>query len=209
MARTRTLEQDKIVQEALTLIEEQGLEALTMRALGRRLSVEGMTLYTYFPNKAALLDAVANEVVSALDVTWDRSLPWQERVRRGVSAFAALQAEHPRAFPLVYRRTHPSENVTRLTEELFDALRTAGFQPREAALAYQSAVTLIDAALLNRSSWTDDDLRASWKRVGRTVDPKRYPRVKEMAPRAATLTWQEILDSGVDLLLRGLEQRLR
>lgn len=45
---------------ALELVDEQGLEGLTMRALGRRLDVEAMALYHYFPNKSALLEAVAS-----------------------------------------------------------------------------------------------------------------------------------------------------
>jgi hypothetical protein len=92
---------------------------------------------------------------------------------------------------------------------LLDALRTAGFDEHGAALAYQTFVTLVDAALLGRSAWTDEDLQTGWSQVAASADPEAYPRVAEAAPRAATLRWQEILDSGVDLLLDGLERRLR
>jgi AcrR family transcriptional regulator len=56
---------ERIVEAALQLIDDEGLEALTMRALGQRLGVEAMALYYYFPNKAALLEAVA---AAGLDV---------------------------------------------------------------------------------------------------------------------------------------------
>ena len=65
-----------------------------------------------------------------------------------------------------------------------------------------------DAALLGRSSWTDDDLQTAWRRHAETLDQAAFPRFREVAPHAAELTWEEILDSGLDLLLRGLEQRL-
>jgi AcrR family transcriptional regulator len=207
MARTRQTSRAAIVDEALALIEEEGLDALTMRALGRRLGVEGMALYTYVRSKSELLDAAAERILEALELDFDAALPWQERIRRGTFAWAGLQARHPQGFPLVYRRVR-TDAVARLTEELLDALRTAGFDKRGAALAYESLIILIDAALLGRSSWTDDDLQAAWEYSGRMRDAHGFPRLVEMAPHGATLTWEEILSSGLDLLLRGLEQRL-
>lgn len=53
------LSRERIITAALELIEEEGLEGLSMRHLGRRLGVEAMALYHYFPNKAALLEAMA------------------------------------------------------------------------------------------------------------------------------------------------------
>jgi AcrR family transcriptional regulator len=208
MARPRTLSREKIADAALELIEQDGIESLSMRRLGRKLGVEGMALYTYFRNKSELLDAAAERVLEGLDREFDRTAPWQERIRRGALAWARLQERHPRAFPLVYRGGLRTEAVRLLTEELLDALRTAGFDERGAALAYQSLIVLVDAALLGRSSWTDEDLHAGWSRAAALAEPDAYPRFGEIAPHAATLTWQEILDSGLDLLLHGLERRL-
>lgn len=208
MGRKRAVSEDQIVQAALEAIEAQGIDALTMRGLGRRLGVEGMALYTYFPSKDALLDAVAEHILVALDADFDRGLPWQERIRNGAFAWAGLQERHPRGFPLVYRSGLRTDAVRLLTEELLDALRTAGFDEREAARAYLSVIVLVDAALLGRSGWTDDDLHEAWSHGAAIADRERFPRFSEVAPHAATLTWDEILESGLDLLLRGLEQRL-
>ncbi len=52
------LSRDRIVAAALELADEHGLEGLTMRALGRKLGVEAMALYHYFPSKAALIEAI-------------------------------------------------------------------------------------------------------------------------------------------------------
>ncbi len=204
----RNLTRERVVDAALELIDEEGVEALSMRKLGRRLGVEGMALYTHVRGKPDLLDAVGTRVAAGLHTDFDRSLPWRERVRRSVVAFANLQASHPRAFPLVYRPGLQTDAVSLLTEELLDALRSAGFDPPGAALAYETIVVFVDGALLGRGAWTDEDLRSGWQPGAGRVDRRRFPRFAETAPHAAELTWNEILDSGLTLLLDGLEARL-
>ena len=203
--RKRNLSRKRVVDAALELIDREGIDALSMRRLGRELGVEGMALYTHVRHKSDLLDAVAERVLEELDTDFDRTAPWRDRVRRGTVAWAELQARHPRSFPLVYRPEHASHAVTQLTEELMDALRTGGFDERGAALAYQTIVVLVDGALLGRGPTTDNDLQNAWRRAAQAVDEQRYPRFAEVAPQAATLTWREIIESGVDLLLSGLE----
>jgi AcrR family transcriptional regulator len=208
MPKTRSLDRDRIADAALELVEQHGLEALTMRRLGGRLGVEGMALYTYVQSKDELLDAVAERVLEGLAREFDRSTSWQERIRRGTLAWAELQERFPRAFPLVFRGSLRTDAVRLLTEELLDALRSAGLDPQATALAYQTVITLVDAALLGRSSWTDEQLEAAWLAGAAVVDVERFPRFGEVAPFAARLTWRQILDSGLDLLLTGLERRL-
>lgn len=64
MALTRT----QIVDEALHLSDEKGLDGLSLRTLASRLDVQAPTLYWHVPNKAALLDAVSDAIMGeALD----------------------------------------------------------------------------------------------------------------------------------------------
>ncbi|MHB8470723.1 MAG: TetR family transcriptional regulator, partial [Gaiellaceae bacterium] len=86
MSRSRTLSRRRVVEAALALVDAEGTAALSMRRLGRELGVEGMALYTHVRDKADLLDAVAELVLAELDVEFDRSAPWQERIRGGALA---------------------------------------------------------------------------------------------------------------------------
>src|SRR5947207_14126671 len=52
------LSRERICREALALVDDEGLEALSMRRLGARLGVEAMSLYRHVRNKADLLDAL-------------------------------------------------------------------------------------------------------------------------------------------------------
>jgi AcrR family transcriptional regulator len=58
----------RIVEAALRLVDEDGLEALTMRRLGTELGFEAMPLYRHFPNKAALLDYLIEAVWAEMEL---------------------------------------------------------------------------------------------------------------------------------------------
>lgn len=60
--RARTLTRERIFAAALALVDEEGLPALSLRALGKRLGVSQTAFYRYVPDKAALLEGVSEEV---------------------------------------------------------------------------------------------------------------------------------------------------
>lgn len=203
--RPPRLDRERVVDKALELVDAEGVDALSMRRLGRELGVEGPALYTYVKDKDELLDAIGDRVLDVLDLDLPGRGTWQERVRASVAGWAAMQERHPGAFPLVYRG--PKEKVSRTTEELLDALRSAGFDEAGAALAYQTVISFLDGALLE---WPRETYAPGkgWERISRTVDRGTYPRMAEIAPYAAKLGWDEVFWTGVELLLGGLGSRL-
>ena len=60
--RQRTLSRDIILSGALDLVDEEGLSALSLRSLGKRLGVSQAAFYRHFPDKAALLEGIAEQV---------------------------------------------------------------------------------------------------------------------------------------------------
>lgn len=58
-----TLDRRRIVAEAVTLLDADGLDGVTLRKLAQRLGVRAPTLYWHIPNKAALVTAIAEEIL--------------------------------------------------------------------------------------------------------------------------------------------------
>jgi TetR/AcrR family tetracycline transcriptional repressor len=72
-----SLDRNRIVDEAVALLDAEGLEGVTLRKLAARLGVQAPTLYWHLPNKAALVTAIAEAIVPELTPpTTDQS--WQE-----------------------------------------------------------------------------------------------------------------------------------
>jgi AcrR family transcriptional regulator len=58
----RALSRELLLRTALSIVDEEGLESLTLRALGRRLGVSQTAVYRHIPDKAALLDGIAEQI---------------------------------------------------------------------------------------------------------------------------------------------------
>src|SRR5262249_46360953 len=97
--RARRLDTERIVTEALELVNKQGVDALTMRSLAARLGAKPMALYRYFPSKDQLLDAMHGCILGKVSLP-RRHARWDEELRRLVRAYRRALKAYPRALPL-------------------------------------------------------------------------------------------------------------
>ena len=137
MAITREpLTRLRIVELALDIIDMEGLGALNMRRLATAAGVRPMSLYHHFPNKEAILAAVAESIAAA--VLGDRRAagPWRERTRLLFAGLYELVQAHPRALPLITTGVLRTPSGRRWMEELMGVLLEAGFTPDAAARVY-------------------------------------------------------------------------
>ncbi|WP_424210921.1 TetR/AcrR family transcriptional regulator [Streptomyces sp. BI20] len=87
---------DEVLDAALALADTDGIDALTMRALAGRLGVTPMTLYTYVPGKADLVDLLLDRTLRTADRTpQDPDTPWRARVTAVAEERRALLRAHP------------------------------------------------------------------------------------------------------------------
>jgi AcrR family transcriptional regulator len=82
--RRTPLDREQVAAAALGLLNEVGLEGLTLSAIGRELGVKAPALYWHFKDKRALLDEMATEMYRRMvaEVELDPSDTWRERLRR-------------------------------------------------------------------------------------------------------------------------------
>jgi AcrR family transcriptional regulator len=186
-----------VVERALKLADAEGVESLTMRRLGRELGVEAMALYTHVSSKDDLLAALGSRILQELEVEPREHADWRRRIETVCRAWATLRVRHPSSFAFIYRA---NMDVLPVTEELMDALITAGFADADAWLAYQTLVFFLDSPLLN---WPK---AASPGEVWRFDSPGEH--LRELAPFAQRFSWDDVWENGLELFLDGLEARL-
>ncbi|MDP8907673.1 MAG: TetR/AcrR family transcriptional regulator C-terminal domain-containing protein [Chloroflexota bacterium] len=199
----------RVVEAALRLVDRDGLEQLSMRKLGRELGVEAMALYHYFPSKEALLDALVERVVAEMepppgDGTWD------ERLRATLRSYRRLSHAHPNVFPLLGRRSVRGAEGLQPVEWALDLLRGAGLDPRETLAAFRTLSSYAFGYALSEAwGFALEPTADGPSRFDiRTVDPARFPRMREVAPHLVACDHDAEFERGLDLIISGLRAQL-
>ncbi|MFO7565872.1 MAG: TetR/AcrR family transcriptional regulator C-terminal domain-containing protein [Enhygromyxa sp.] len=135
------LSRASIVEAAIALIDAKGIDALSMRALGRACGVEAMSLYRYVANKDELLDAVQEGIVAQMKLP-KRRRSWVEQVEAAARELRRVLAEHPNAIPLFVRPAATAGALEAL-EEVWRVLSEAGFDDDDALRAVQSILAFV------------------------------------------------------------------
>lgn len=105
----RGLTRGAILEETLAIVDADGLDALSLRTLGKRLGVSQTAIYRHVPDKAALLDGLAEiiwtEVLAAFDAAPVAPADWRAAARSYAWTLLATLRAHPNAVVLML--THP------------------------------------------------------------------------------------------------------
>lgn len=135
------LTRDRVLVAALRLIDERGLDELTMRALGAELGVEAMSIYKHVPSKGAVLDGVVELLLAELETGRPSSTEWRAHLADLARRFRAVSLAHPSAFPLLRRRSLSAYEVGRgMTEGALETMIAGGFTRDEAIAALRTVV---------------------------------------------------------------------
>ncbi|MER5862028.1 TetR/AcrR family transcriptional regulator [Kitasatospora sp. NPDC002040] len=176
---------DAVVQAALELADADGLDAVSMRRIAQQLGVTPMTLYTYVPGKAELLDLMLDTLFLRMPRPVDPAAPWRERVTAVAESNRVLQLAHPwvAALPATRPPLGPGL-IAKYDHELgaFDGLGLTDLDI-DAALTHLLAFvrstgrTALEARAAERDSAMSDD---DWWEVNgpllaRVFDPERHP----------------------------------
>jgi AcrR family transcriptional regulator len=129
------LTRERVLDAALKLADQSGLEGLSMRKLGQALGVEAMALYYHFANKERVLDGIVDLVYTEIDVP-KAGAAWKTAMRqRAISVRDAL-LRHRWAIGLMESRTNPGPANLRHHDAVIGCLRAAGFDMAATATAY-------------------------------------------------------------------------
>jgi AcrR family transcriptional regulator len=114
-----------VLEAAIRLADEAGIESLSMRKLGQELGVEAMSLYNHVQNKDEVLDGIVEAVVREVELPSDEK-DWKAALRRhAISSHDALM-RHSWAAGLWWRRAEGRDRM-RGAEFMLSTLREAGF----------------------------------------------------------------------------------
>ena len=133
----RALTEDEILDAALSLLDDGGSTAATLRGIAAKVGVAPNAVYTYFPDKAAVLKALVERLLGEVDhdVFADRTQPWRHRVEALALELRQRLSAHPGVVPLMIGGPMDGPHALALNERLLDLLADAGLSSVDAARA--------------------------------------------------------------------------
>ena len=161
----RRLNAETVVDAAVRMADEGGLEALSLRRLASALGVTPMAIYRHVRDKDHLLDLMADRLLQQMELTPADTEPWAQALRRvGHSLLAVIEA-HPAA-PFLLARPFSSPSADRVAGAMLAVLDRAGFDRDEVVGLLQVLTGMILGPAIHRATY-----RAAW----RSHPPDGYP----------------------------------
>jgi len=207
------LDRDRILEAAVVIADESGLESLTMRKLAESLGVEAMSLYYHVSNKEDILDGMTDLVVSKIELP-PRDNDWKAAMRlRAISAHDVF-GRHPWAIALMDSRTNPGPAALRYFDAVIGCLREAGFPIAMVAHAFAAIDAYIYGFSMQEMSLpfeNEHDVTEIAEDLLEQFPTDDYPNLAAMIVDHALQPGYNFADEfafGLDLILDGFENLL-
>lgn len=202
-----SLTRDRIVEAALSIARDEGLEALSIRKLAEQVGVSRMALYRHIPDKEALLDLVADAIADRdLAIPDVDSGSWDERLRVLAAGMRSQLLAYKGLTDLIVTRGNRGPSVLKLTEAVLSILDDAGFDAHWAARYYQAVIDVlvgrVHAEL--QSTLTSPDRAERMIAAVESQPVGTWPLIGEVGSHLQTVTEDEIYATEVELLIDGL-----
>lgn len=205
----RSLNWQLVLDSAIRIADEAGIENLSMRGLASELGVKPAALYNYVSSKEALLDGMIATVIKELESSTSPGDAWDDKIRERLSNFRAVAHRHPNLYGLFAQRftTHIPQ-VLLLVEDVLEALKEGGFEVPIALHGYRTLMNYTIGyamAEIRGFSLEEDPTELPPPFRSRRPLPADFPRVIELAPYLKNVDHDEEFMFGIDCILAGLK----
>jgi AcrR family transcriptional regulator len=209
-APRNTLNPDRILDAAIALLDRDGAEAFTMRALAEQLGVGTMAVYSHFRGKDEISDAVAERLLDTIELPRAETGDPCRELREVCLGVYRLFTEHPSALQLLTSRPLRGDDAIAVIDRMLALLCRAGLSRDDAARGHVVLMQyIVGSALWNTRrdrALCEEGVRERVRTKLAALPADRYPSLVSLAPEligaqndgGAQYEW------GLDRVLRGL-----
>lgn len=201
------LSRASVLSAARRIADDDGVDRLTMRRLAGELGVMPNAVYTYFPDKEALLDALIDDLLAGIDPGDPAKGDWRDGLARVMDASRRLLLAHPLLVPVFLARPGLGPNAARLGEVTFELLRRGGLEGERAVeafrvlLVYSLGFAAFQAPRLGTDSAArTEEVEATFGRLPEDA----FPEMRRVARPLASPTTDRHFLTGLRWLLEGI-----
>jgi len=206
------LSEGVILDTAMRILREEGLDAVTMRRLASELDTGPASLYVYIRNRDDLLNAMFDRVGGMVELEEPDPERWRDQLHRLVDSLLAALAQHRGIAQVAVANVPTGENALRVADTLMGVLLAGGVTPRDAAWACDILPLFVTAAAMETDTYQErgdapDHIVDHLQGVFSTLSPDRYPNLALHAQELVSGDGEERFHFGIDTFLDGLVAR--
>jgi AcrR family transcriptional regulator len=200
------LSREAIVTAALAVLDEVGLEGLSMRRVAEAMGAGAASLYWHVADKEQLIHLILDRAMGEIDLPEPEPERWEDQLREFAHAGRAMFARHRDLALASLGRVPMGPNLVRLTEWLLGVLHGAGVPSRPAAW-FGDVFALVGAAQAVEDHLAATGDTAEFTAMGEylaALSPEQFPNITKASPELITGSADDRFEFTLGLLLRGL-----
>jgi len=208
--RRKPLTRERILDTALALVDEEGIEALSMRKLGQALGYEAMSLYNHVANKNDLLGGLLDLVLAETEPPAP-DVPWASAIRDSARSVHGALRRHTWAAALIMSGAGARPARLRYMDSLLGRLRDAGFSADTTYHVYH----VLDGHIFGFTLWENSHVYNAEEMAGmkelfeRLIPRAEYPWLREHGDQhlhEGPHREVSAFEYGLDLILEGVQK---
>jgi AcrR family transcriptional regulator len=200
---------ERVLQGAVDLADQTGVEALTMRRLADHLGVKPMSIYHHVPSKEDIVDGMVDIVFAEIELPPD-DLDWHAAIRRRCVSARSVLNRHPWAPPLMESRTSPGPATLTHHDAVIGCLRRGGLSFALTAHAYAVVDSYLYGFTLQEANLPfggGEEITELAEDLVAAMPEHEYRYLSEFASEVSLVpgyTFGNSFEYGLDLILDGL-----
>jgi AcrR family transcriptional regulator len=216
--RSEPLTLERILDAALRIADDEGLEALSMRRLATELHAGATSLYWHVRNKDELLDLLVDRVIGEMLEAIRPAEGWRAQMIEAAQTARAVLVRHRHLAPVFGSRPTLGPNALQAIELVVGQLRAAGFADLTATLGANAVITWSSGYAVfeardplgpNASPEEREAFAGAMAATFASLPPDRFPNTIAMLPLMNAITADSQFESALGWILDGLELALR
>ena len=202
-----------VVAKALDVLDDVGIEGLTMRRLADAMDIKAASLYWHFANKQALLDGMADMLIQDVARNIDTHAHWDAQIRQVAAQLRQALAARRDGVRVFGGSYVISDNVFRVAEALIGCMRLGGASEQLASLntftlLYYVLGFVMEAEGGGPANSFQQGLAARRDDFA-VMAAERYPHVYASMATIFDSSLDLRFDAGIDVIILGLQEKIK
>jgi AcrR family transcriptional regulator len=207
------LSQETIVDAALTILDADGLDAVSMRRVAQALDTGAASLYVYVRNRDDLLALVLDRIVAEVPAPVPaKSADWRERLTTLISDTITVLGRHRGIATILFANVPTGPNALALTDSMLGLLAESGISRQARAWAVDLIALYVTAAGTEATiyqekgttSLKETEVISSIRRTFASLSPQTYPNIHDLREELVTGDGDDRTRWAIETLLNGI-----